>query len=153
MCSTSVSPIDKSERQSNAKETKSKDIGSPGFLDRKNRRLSHSNVSSQRQSTGSSPHEVPYARLIDSPSNVNRVLKKPNETITKSPTLTTRYDSDIKLLTPKSWRMPTPISSASESKLTADHFQKSDTSVSICRMQTFFFFDFLLKTFFFFCFA
>lgn len=44
MCSNSISPIDKSDRQSTAKETKPKEMGSPGILDRKNRRISHTNA-------------------------------------------------------------------------------------------------------------
>lgn len=113
---TVVDPnVSPNERQSNSKETKSKDIGSPGIIERKGRRMSSSN----RQSSGSSPHEVPYARLIDSPSNANR-LKRQSE-ISKSPPSVTRYDSEVKILTPKSIRMPTPKASASESKLTVDY--------------------------------
>lgn len=45
ICSNSISPIDKSERQqSSSKEVKAKEIDSPGILDRKNRRISHTSV-------------------------------------------------------------------------------------------------------------
>lgn len=45
MGSSSISPIDKGDRaQSTSKEPKSKEMGSPGILDRKNRRISHTSV-------------------------------------------------------------------------------------------------------------
>lgn len=74
----------------------------------------------QRQNSGSSSHEVPYARLIDSPNRkpgVNNSTPSPN-------------DSDMKFKTNRSIRMPTPKSSLSESKLTVDYIQKSDISVA-----------------------
>lgn len=73
----------------------------------------------QRQNSNSSSHEVPYARLIDSPNR-------------KSTTATpTPNDLDMKLKGNRSIRMPTPKSSVSESKLTVDYIQKSDLSVCI----------------------
>lgn len=79
--------------------------------------------STQRQNSTSNTHEVPYARLIDSP---NRKSGQP----TNSSTPVTN-ESDMKLKTNRSIRMPTPKSSASESKLSVDYFQKSDISVGI----------------------
>lgn len=76
---------------------------------------------SQRQNSCSSSHEVPYARLIDSPGN-----RKPGQCANNSTPIS--GDSDIKFKA-KSIRMPTPKSSVSESKLTVDYFQKSDISV------------------------
>lgn len=126
---TNVDPVysvpsnDKSDRQS--KETKMKEQGSPGMIDRRSRRMSGSN----RQNSCSSPHDVPYSRLIDSPSNVNRMQRKPNE-LNRSQQSNLSRDSDGKISTPKSIRVPTPKASASESKLSADYYQKSDVSVA-----------------------
>lgn len=78
--------------------------------------------STQRQN-GATTHEVPYARLIDSPN------RKAGQTGNSSTPVSN--DSDLKLKTNRSIRMPTPKSSASESKLTVDYFQKSDISVCI----------------------
>lgn len=83
----------------------------------------------QRQNSTSSSHEVPYARLIDSP---NRKLQPNNNSKTSTPI---HNDSESKFATNRLLRMPTPKSSLSESKLTADYFQKSD--ISVCIMSTY----------------
>lgn len=75
----------------------------------------------RQNSISSSTHEVPYARLIDSPN------KNPAQSGANS----TPNDPDTKLKGNRSIRMPTPKSSVSETKLTVDYFQKSDLSVSI----------------------
>lgn len=103
---------------------KIKEMGSPGMLERCSRRLSSSN----RQNSCSSPHDVPYSRLIDSPSNVNRMQRKPNE-LNRSQQSNLSRDSDGKISTPKSIRVPTPKASVSESKLSVDYYQKNDISV------------------------
>lgn len=77
----------------------------------------------QRQSTSSSSNEVPYARLIDSP---NRKSQQNTNSKTSTPI---HNDSEGKFATNRLLRMPTPKSSVSESKLTADYFQKSEISV------------------------
>lgn len=77
--------------------------------------------SAQRQNSLSSSHEVPYARLIDSPN------RKQAQTGNNSTPIS--VDSDPNINRNRSIRMPTPKSSVSESKLTVDYFQKSDISV------------------------
>lgn len=77
----------------------------------------------RQNSISSSTHEVPYARLIDSP----------NKKLAQSGANSTPIDSDAKLKGNRSIRMPTPKSSVSETKLTVDYFQKSDLSVSISK--------------------
>lgn len=77
---------------------------------------------SQRQITTPSTHEVPYARLIDSPN-------KKLQPMAPGKTSTPQHDSEGKYAVNRSLRMPTPKSSVSESKLTVDYFQKSDISV------------------------
>lgn len=125
LTNSSVSPNDKSERPIYPKLLKQN--GSPGTLDRKNRRYSHS---SARQNITPIPHEVPYSRLLDSPSNRANVSKEMNEFKT-SPILTPRHEADMRLLTPKSLRIPSTKSSASESRLTGDYFQGSEVSVNV----------------------
>lgn len=79
----------------------------------------------QRQNSAST-HEVPYARLIDSPH------RRLSQTAAGSSLTTVSNDqSDTKLKANRPIRMPTPKSSVSESKLTVDYFQKSDISVSV----------------------
>lgn len=73
----------------------------------------------RQNSISSSSHEVPYARLIDSPN------RKPAQSGNNS----TPNDPELKLKGNRSIRMPTPKSSVSETKLTVDYFQKSDISV------------------------
>lgn len=57
-------------------------------------------------------------------------MHKDSNDVKSSPTVSTPAESDLRLLTPKSLRIPTPKSSASDSKLTADYFQGSEISVS-----------------------
>lgn len=122
---SSVSPNDKGERPVYPKILKQN--GSPGTLDRKNRRYSHT---SGRQNITPSPHEVPYSRLLDSPSNANRSsAAKEMYELKTSPIPTPRHDSDMRLLTPKSLRIPSTKASVSESKLTGEYFQGSEISV------------------------
>lgn len=76
-------------------------------------------------------HEVPYARLLDSPS---RLAKGKDGIDAKlSPTPSKRHESSViggsSLLTPKSLRIPAPKTSSSDSKLTVDYFQGSEVSV------------------------
>lgn len=124
--SSSVSPNDKGDRPIYPKILKQN--GSPGTIDRKNRRYSHT---SGRQNITPSPHEVPYSRLLDSPSNVNRSsAAKEVHDFKTSPIIPPRHDSDMRLLTPKSLRIPSTKASASESKLTGENFQGSEFSVS-----------------------
>lgn len=78
----------------------------------------------QRQNSGSITHEVPYARLIDSPN------RKPSQ-VGSSLTSVANDQSDAKLKANRTIRMPTPKSSVSESKLTVDYLQNSDISVNI----------------------
>lgn len=123
---SSVSPIDKSDRPAYPKIMKQN--GSPVTLDRKNRRHSHT-TNNTRQNITPSPHEVPYSRLLDSPSNRAAIAKEMHDFKT-SPILSPRpSDNDVRLLTPKSLRIPASKASASESKLTGDYFQGSEVSV------------------------
>lgn len=125
LTNTSISPNDKSERPVYPKIMKQN--GSPATLDRKNHRYSHANA---RQSITPSPHEVPYSRLLDSPSNVNRLNgSKEAHDLKTSPILTPRHEPDLRLLTPKSLRIPSAKASASESKLSGEYFQGSEVSV------------------------
>lgn len=79
----------------------------------------------QRQNSSSNAHEVPYARLIDSPN------RKPSQAGSSCSTSAPNDPPDnAKLKANRPIRMPTPKSSVSESKLTVDYFQKSDISVS-----------------------
>lgn len=77
----------------------------------------------QRQ-IGGSTHEVPYARLIDSPNRKSSQVGSSSTSVPNDP-------SDVKLKANHTIRMPTPKSSVSESKLTVDYFQKSDLSVRV----------------------
>lgn len=77
----------------------------------------------QRQNTSSGSHEVPYARLIDSPN------RKSQQTTNGKTSTPIHNESDGKFATNRLLRMATPKSSVSESKLTADYFQKSDIPV------------------------
>lgn len=122
----SMSSNDKSDRQS--KELKLKEMGSPGMIERRPRRMSSSN----RQNSCSSPHDVPYSRLLDSPSNVNRVQRNSSD-LNRSQQSNLSRDSDGKISTPKSIRVPTPKVSASESKLSVDYYPKNDVSVRFLR--------------------
>lgn len=78
---------------------------------------------SQRQNSIPGVHEVPYARLIDSPNKKLQPIA-PGKTSTPNP------DTEAKVALNRSLRRPTPKSSVSESKLAVDYFQKSDISVS-----------------------
>lgn len=73
-------------------------------------------------------HEVPYSRLLDSPSRLSKGKESGDPKI--SPTPSMRPDSVASsLLTPKSLRIPAPKTSSSDSKLTVDYFQGSEVSV------------------------
>lgn len=78
----------------------------------------------QRQNSSSSTHEVPYARLIDSPNKKLQLSGNSSKSSTPH-----HHDPDSKFAANRSLRMPTPKSSVSESKLTVEYFQKSDISV------------------------
>lgn len=56
-------------------------------------------------------------------------MHKDTNDVKSSPTVSAQADSDLRLLTPKSLRIPTPKASASDSKLTAEYFQGSEISV------------------------
>lgn len=109
---------------------------SPSTLERRSRRFSSAN---SRQNINS--HEVPYARLLDSPSRIT----KPKEPMSGgmmamsvadtrvSPTMSMRQPMQLPyhqqqyphdgLMTPRALRIPTSKTSASDSKLTVDYFQ------------------------------
>lgn len=100
---------------------KTKDIGSPATLERKNRRFSYGN------STRPTAHEVPYARLLDSPSRIGNAGGKGGKDqidpkISPTP-LVARPQQPLPqdATTPKSLRIPTPKTSSSDSKLTVEY--------------------------------
>lgn len=71
--------------------------------------------------------DVPYSRLLDSPSKV----KEQTESRTPTPTAgVVRQDSESKLSIPKSLKVPTPKTSASDSRLTGgDSFQSDESDI------------------------
>lgn len=77
-----------------------------------------------RQST-TTPNEVPYARLLDSPSRASKGKEQIDSKI--SPTPSMKHESGT--YTPKALRIPAPKTSSSDSKLTVDYFQGSEHSV------------------------
>lgn len=98
---------------------KTKEMGSPAAtLERKNRRFSYGN-------SRPTAHEVPYARLLDSPSRIGGGGKTNKETIDAkiSPTPIVRQQQPLPAdaTTPKSLRIPTPKTSSSDSKLTVEY--------------------------------
>lgn len=103
---------------------KPKDNGSPSTLDRKNRRFSYAN---SRQNTAITANEVPYARLLDSPSRVSKGKDQLDAKVSPTPSMKHEYGSH----TPKALRIPAPKTSSSDSKLTVDYFQGSEHSVVI----------------------
>lgn len=71
------------------------------------------------------PNEVPYARLLDSPSRVTKGKDQIDAKI--SPTPSVKHESGTH--TPRALRIPAPKTSSSDSKLTVDYFQGSEHSV------------------------
>lgn len=127
---------DKIDRHSYAGKLKPKDNNgattaatsgscSPGTLERKNRRFSYA---TSRQNNN--PHEVPYARLLDSPSRLTKASKD-----SVSPTPSVRHGHGgvhDGLMTPKAMRIPIQKTSSSDSKLTGEYFvQEVDLAVSV----------------------
>lgn len=103
---------------------KGKDIGSPATLDRKNRRLSYA---SSRQNISS--HEVPYSRLLDSPSRIVKGKDNVDAKISPTPSIRQHQHQDSGLTTPKSLKIPTPKTSSSDSKLTVEYEENDESLV------------------------
>ncbi|KAG4067242.1 hypothetical protein HA402_000233 [Bradysia odoriphaga] len=101
---------------------KPRDNGSPSTLERKNRRFSYAN---SRQNISTTANEVPYARLLDSPSRVAKGKDQIDAKVSPTPSMKHEYGS----YTPKALRIPAPKTSSSDSKLTVDYFQDSEHSV------------------------
>lgn len=78
-----------------------------------------------RQNVTTMSNEVPYARLLDSPSRVSKGKELIDSKI--SPTPSMKHESGS--FTPKALRIPAPKTSSSDSKLTVDYFQGSEHSV------------------------
>lgn len=111
---------------------------SPSTLERRSRRFSSAN---SRQNINS--HEVPYARLLDSPSRISKpkdpqsagMLAMSMADTRVSPTMSMRQPLQLPyhqqsqqyqhdgLMTPRALRIPTSKTSSSDSKLTVDYFQ------------------------------
>lgn len=100
---------------------KAKEMGSPATLERKNRRFSYGNSRATINS-----HEVPYARLLDSPSRIAKGKDAIDPKISPTPSARQLQQQqplhqDASLNTPKSLRIPTPKTSSSDSKLTVEY--------------------------------
>lgn len=99
---------------------KAKEMGSPATLERKNRRFSYGNSRATINS-----HEVPYARLLDSPSRIGKGKDAIDPKISPTPSARQlqqqQLHQDASLSTPKSLRIPTPKTSSSDSKLTVEY--------------------------------
>lgn len=135
---------DKVDRYSSKMSNSNGGSCSPSTLDRRSRRFSSS--ANSRQNLNS--HEVPYARLLDSPSRIC----KTNKTNDVSPTMSVRHQHQMMayqqqqyhhhqhhhqqqqdaLMTPRALRIPCAKTSSSDSKLTADYFQPSSEPSEIC---------------------
>lgn len=70
-------------------------------------------------------HDVPYARLIDSPSKGNK--SKDHYDHPNSP-ITSRYDCDQRI-TSRALKVSTPKTSASDSRLTVEYFPSEDHEI------------------------
>lgn len=128
---------DKIDRHSYAGKLKPKDNNgvvapatsgscSPGTLERKTRRFSYAN---SRQNINS--HEVPYARLLDSPSRITKTKDTVDSRISPTPSVRHAIGVHEGLMTPKALRIPIQKTSSSDSKLTGEYFQQEvDLSVS-----------------------
>ncbi|GAB0095271.1 Protein KIAA1109 [Sergentomyia squamirostris] len=96
---------------------KMKEKGSPLSGERKGRRFSYTN---SRQNI----HDVPYARLLDTPSKSSRSRDQCDRMYAGAgrQDLTSRLSS----ATPRGLQIPPPKTSASDSRLTVDYFQPAD---------------------------
>lgn len=129
---------DKIDRHSYAGKLKAKDSNgaapatsgscSPGTLERKSRRFSYAN---SRPNINS--HEVPYARLLDSPSRITKTKDSVDSRVSPTPSVRHGPGGYDGLTTPKALRIPIQKTSSSDSKLTGEYFQQEiDLTVSNC---------------------
>ncbi|XP_058456070.1 bridge-like lipid transfer protein family member 1 isoform X4 [Malaya genurostris] len=102
--------------KSSLERVKEKDNSSPLSADRsRGRRFSYT---SARQNTIS--HDVPYYRLLESsPKGANSKL---------ATSASSRQESESRLLTPKAIKVQAPKTSASDSRLTMEYFQRDDAA-------------------------
>lgn len=82
-------------------------------------------LNSRQSITATANNEVPYARLLDSPSRVSKGKDQLDTKLSPTPSIKHEYGS----YTPKALRIPAPKTSSSDSKLTVDYFQGSEHSV------------------------
>uniref|UniRef100_A0A1B0D1P6 Fragile site-associated protein C-terminal domain-containing protein n=1 Tax=Phlebotomus papatasi TaxID=29031 RepID=A0A1B0D1P6_PHLPP len=98
---------------------KMKEKGSPLSGERKGRRFSYTN---SRQNI----HDVPYARLLDTPSKSGRSRDQCDTRMVHTGPIRQDSTSRLSTVTSRGLQIPPPKTSASDSRLTVDYFQPVD---------------------------